>query len=193
MCFTITLMRESDLSLLNGRSALSHMDHHAFVCGDGPGEDGLRLGPQRGLIVITRGIVANEQTADMGIAGDGCSLARRTVAGLFGTGQKALVESGFVVEHVRPLQQGHKVGLIGRVGTVGIAARRVGGDDQIGVRVAIALGRHEVRPVLNLTDLCQRYVEVVHHVAPDMRLSSLLPEEKTRGGQTVMERQAYDL
>lgn len=137
--------------------------------------------------------MADNQTTDVGITRYAGSLPGRAVKGFLRTVPKRLIKGRLMVEDIDTFEKRHEVGLIGRVGAIGVATRRSCRDDEVGVWIAVALWRHEVRPILNLTDLCQRYVEVVHHVATDMRLSCLLPEEETRGRQTVVERQAYDL
>lgn len=98
-------------------------------------EGGVRLFQDRRQVLVACAEVAQQQPLGVGLQGNGGRLAGRAVKRFGGFLRFLLLEGGLVVEHVHIADLVDHAFVVGRVGAVGIAARRARVEGEVGVFV----------------------------------------------------------
>ena len=101
------------------------------------------------------------------------------------------VVGAFMIEHVHALQPLMKGGNVARVGTIGIAAGRIGRLCEPAVWHHIAFGGHPVGTILDVVNLADGDFIGVDHVATDVRQRRFFAEQEPATRQTVFKRNAF--
>ena len=136
--------------------------------------------------------MAEHQAADTSFAGHESSLVGCAVPILRSTVGLLLRVGALVIEEADVFKQLMKRGNIASVGTVGIAAGRIGRLGEPAVRHQGAVGHRPIGPILDVVDVADGNFVSINHVATDMGQQRLLPEKEATAGYAVLQGNALD-
>ena len=161
------------------------------------GEIGFRkdvssLVEQHALVVVSGAVVTQEQSPYGGIAGHECSLCCCAVIVLLGFTLLVGVVCALMVEQVDPSDSLCQFGQVSRIRAIGIRTGLFCRNDEVAVGYDSAIGACPVGSQLDVVDLTDRNLQIVDHVATDVRQRGLLSEEEATARNTVVEGQRAD-
>ncbi len=132
--------------------------------------------------------MAYQQPAGMACLGHECRLPCRGMPRGLCPFNAVVAESGFMVKQGDAFEILLQVGLVGRIGAVGITARSFGGTCKPAVGYDGTVGQSPVGTVLDIVDFTERNAVEIDHFTPDMGQGRLLPEQIAATGDAVVKR-----